>query len=47
MKNRVRPRLSVSFCSASVSAKNFHLGASLRSPGIKVYSLGINTVTIK
>ncbi len=28
---------------ASASAKIFHLGASLRSTGIKVYSLGINT----
>ncbi len=41
MKNCVRP--SVSVCSASVSAKNIHFGASLRSTGIKVYSLGINT----
>ncbi len=37
----IRP--SVSFCSASVLAKNFDFGASIRSNGIKVYSLGINT----
>ncbi len=27
----------------SASAKNFYFGASLRSTGIKVYSLGVNT----
>ncbi len=32
---------SVSFCSASASAKNVHFGASL-STGIKVYSLTMN-----
>ncbi len=37
----IRP--SVSFCSASVLDKNFDFGASLRSNGIKVYSLGIHT----
>ncbi len=38
-----RAKRNVSFCSASASAKNFHFGASLKSTGIKVYSLGINT----
>ncbi len=36
-------RPSVSFCSVSASANNFHFGASLSSTGIKVYSLPINT----
>ncbi len=36
-------RPSVSFCSASALAKNFHFNAFLRSTEIKVYSLGINT----
>ncbi len=42
-KNVFGLRPSVSFCSASALAKNFHFSASLRSTEIKVYSLGINT----
>ncbi len=31
----------------SASAKNFNFGASLRSTGIKVYSLGVNTYCLQ
>ncbi len=30
-------------CSATASANRFYFSASIRSTGIKVYSLGINT----